>query len=261
MFLKAAKALAAQLGFHAGENGDEDRFILKSKREILFVLKDVMKGGAFVTVQFGKAQDSLLSTILAVSDQSMVLDYGAVEAMNQKALASGHLVFASKHHRVKIQFTSTGMRTVMHEGRPAFQIPLPDSMVRLQRRENYRLLTPSHRPVKCLFPLGEGGFPQSAAEATVLDISNGGIAVLAPPRGVVLNVGSAHQNCRIVLPDVGNIHASVLVRSVCDLPLKNGSQVKRIGCQFRGLDAMSTNIIQRYILENDRERRSQEAGW
>ena len=261
MFFKAAKALASQLGFSSAQVEEEDRFILKSQREILFVLREVMKDGAFVTIQFGHAQECLLSTLLSVSENALVLDHGASEPLNRKALASNKLLFISKHHRVKIQFSCTGMRSVTYEGRLAFQVSLPGSMIRLQRRENYRLLTPGYRPVKCLFPIGEGRFPQTAMEATVLDISNGGIAVLSPPRGVVLSVGSVHQNCRIVLPDAGNIHASVQVRSVSNLPLKNGDQVKRIGCQFRDLDTASMNIIQRYILENDRERRAQEAGW
>ena len=240
------------MGFSQEAIEDENRFVLKSRQEIHSVLKDVMKSGAFVTVQFGPARDSLLSAILAVEERAIIVDYGASEALNQKALSSDRLVFIGHHHRVRIEFTLPGMRTVMFRGRPAFQIPFPETLTRLQRRENYRLATRSLRPVKCLFPLGEPRFPQETAEAAVLDISNGGIAILAPPRGLVLSVGSSYPNCRVVLPDAGYIHTSILVRNVSSFPIKSGNQVKRIGCQFMDLDKAATNFIQRFILENER---------
>lgn len=259
MFEKLARSLASSLGLSSPPNGEENPYTLKSRAEILAVLGDVMASGAFLTLQFGEASDRLLTRLLAVNDGGLVLDYGPDEALNRRALASRGQTFHTQQHRIQVHFDTSGLKRVSFQGRPAFQAPLPGSLVRLQRRDNFRLVIPSRQQVKCVFPALAGGAFRGT-EAAVLNISNGGVAIIAPPRGLVLALGSTHRNCRITLPETGDIRTTVQVRNVSELQGKGSQQGKRIGCQFMDLDKMSVTVIQRYILENEREARARETG-
>ena len=251
----------ASLKFEMVQTAESKKYLLNSKLEILFILRELMRRGALITAYCNEGSDYLLTTLLSVDDNGeILLDYGANEDMNQKALASEKVVFIANHDKVKVQFTRPGVQQVNFEGRPAFRTTVPESVMRLQRREYYRLVTPSSRPVKCLIPVHTERGPLRDVEAMVLDISNGGIAVIAPPDGLTLKVGSTLEDCRIVIPDMGTIYTSIQVKNIFDVTLKNGTHVRRAGCQFTHLDGPAMTLVQRYIIRIERDRRARETG-
>ena len=260
MSQKTTSNAPASLKFEMVQTAETHKYILSSRLEILFILRELMRRGALITAYFNEGSDYLLTTLLSVADDHLVFDYGSNEEMNQRALASNKVVFIANHDRVKVQFSRPGMQLADFEGRPAFLTSVPESVMRLQRREYYRLTTPSSRPVKCLIPVRTERGPQQEVEAMVLDISNGGIAVIAPPDGLDLKVGATLEDCRVVLPDMGTIHTAIQVKNVFDITLKNGSHVRRAGCQFTHLDGSANKLIQRYIMRIERDRRAREAG-
>ncbi|MDD5297975.1 MAG: flagellar brake protein [Rhodocyclaceae bacterium] len=241
------------------QSSDASKYVLNSRPEILFILRELLRRGAMITAFFNEGNDHFLTTLLIVDTDTLVLDWGRNEEMNRKALASRKIVFIANHDKVKVQFICPGLKEVQFLGRPAFRAATPSSVMRLQRREYYRLATPVSRPVKCMIPASER-FSLREAEASVLDISNGGVALLAPPEGVVLKVGLAIENCRIVLPDMGTLHTALQIRNAFDVTLENGNHVRRFGCQFTNVDGTAMNLIQRYIIRVERDRRAKETG-
>ncbi len=261
MNTKTKSADPASLKFEMVQTAESKKYILSSRVEILFILRELMRKGALITAYFNDGSDYLLTTLLAVEDNgTLLLDYGADAEMNQKALASEKVVFIANHDKVKVQFSRPNLQPVNFEGRPAFRTTLPESVMRLQRREYYRLTTPSSRPVKCLIPVHTEKGPLRDVEAMVLDISNGGVAVIAPPDGLTLKVGSTLADCRIVIPDMGTIFTSIQVKNMFDVTLKNGTHVRRAGCQFSHLDGAAMALVQRYIIRVERDRRARETG-
>jgi flagellar brake protein len=149
---------------------------------------------------------------------------------------------------------------VSYQGRPAFRAAFPDSLLRLQRREFYRLTVPIARPLRCILPYQKADGSRAQLEVKVVDISGGGLAVVAPPEGIGFEADAEFPNCRLELPEVGIIVATVKVCSMFEITLRNGSTIKRAGCQFKTLPGPMLTLVQRYIIKVERERKARESG-
>jgi c-di-GMP-binding flagellar brake protein YcgR len=81
--------------------------------------------------------------------------------------------------KVKVQFTLGKLSETQSGGLPAFSAALPGQILRLQRREYYRLSTPLTKPVKFVATIRRTDGSALLAEASLLDISGGGIGLMA----------------------------------------------------------------------------------
>lgn len=242
------------------EPADYSEYLLNGKSDILFVLRGLRDSTDRITMYFNEGKDFLLSVIVAVDDHGITLDHGGDAQMNQRALKADKVFCATRHEKVRVQFLLHRLRQVEHQGRPAFRAALPDSVLRLQRREYYRLSTPVARPLKCLIPVtGAGGEP-STVEVNVVDISGGGVAIMVPPTGIVFEKGTRFAGCRIDLPEVGMLVGTIEVRGLFEVGLRTGARVTRAGCQFVGLSGPMLTLVQRYIIKVERERKARDAG-
>lgn len=234
-----------------GEQSEYARYLLHSRPEIVQVLRGVMKAKELVTAYFDHGARFFLTSVIAVQpgDDALYLDYGADREANRRALQATRLVFVTSQDRVKVQFATGPLAEVQYNGRPAFRTRLPDALLKLQRREYYRLVTPIRSPLTCVLPGAAG-----TLDAMVTDISVGGVGLTGFPPASVLAVGECYAGCRIVLPDEGVILTVIEVRSLQDVALRSGALVKRAGCRFVDLPASQQAMIQRYIIRIDRER-------
>jgi c-di-GMP-binding flagellar brake protein YcgR len=240
---------------------DQNKYLIHSRLEIAAILGMLHKDGNMVTAYFGGGNDFILTSILAVSTEKgeVRMDYGADAAANQRALKAAKITFVAAHERIKIQFATATPRQVRFEGRDAFSMPLPAALLRLQRREYFRIATPLTRPLKCVVA------PQPApvrapAEVAIVDISCGGVAIIDSSNLVDGEAGVIFRGCRILLPDVGEVMADILVKSTFEVTLKNGSKHKRAGCEFVDMPERERAKIQRYINKMERERRDRAGG-
>jgi c-di-GMP-binding flagellar brake protein YcgR len=246
---------------HAGEllrPEDFSRYLLHSRSEILFVLRALQASKALISMHFDAGRGLLPTAILGVDDQAVILDASRDADLNHRAAAAAGVTCAAMQDKIRIQFSLTGLREVTQGGQPAFAAEPPASLLRLQRRENFRLGLSMVQPIKCQFPAGSG--PHHYVEATVVDISGGGLAVLAPPEGLRIEPGMEFPNCRVDLPGVGTVVTELRVRSVYETTLRNGNTAMRAGCEFVDLPGSMLNLIQRYIIRVERERKARESG-
>lgn len=232
--------------------GDYSKYLIHSKTEIIFVLRAVMQKTELVTAYFNHGKDFFLTSILEVEPDYMILDYGSNEALNRKVLASGKVVFLTSQDRVKVQFTAPQVEKITYAQRDAFRIALPDTVLKLQRREYYRISTPITTPLKCEVPLPQGG----RMDVSIVDISVGGVGIIGFPPELEVQVGATYPGCRIDLPDVGTIIATIQIRNVLEVTMKSGQVTKRSGCQFMDLPSNMQVLLQRYIIKLERERRA-----
>ncbi len=235
------------------QNQDDSRFLVHHPVEILRILRGLAHRNEMVSAFFNGGKDLLLTSILDVdaSSHSVLLDYGSNEALNQRILASEKIIFVTALDSVKIQFVTNRITTDRFEGRPAFRIGVPEQVLQLQRREYYRLTTPIVNPLKCVIPLGEGAFE----EVALADISAGGIGiVIGNPAGFQFEPGQIYPGCRIILPAIGTLEATLRIQSIFEVTMKNGHKTLRGGCQFLDLRPAMQSLIQRYIIKLERER-------
>lgn len=234
-----------------GDHSEYAPYLLHSRQEIVQVLRGVMKATELVTAYFDHGARFFITSIVAIQPESdaLFLDCGVDTEINRRALEASRMVFVTSQDRVKVQFATGPMQQVDFGGRPAFRTHLPDVLLKLQRREYYRLVTPVRSPLMCVVPT-----PAGRVEAVVTDISVGGVGLRGLPEGGAFGVGQRYPGCRIVLPDEGTLLAAIEVRSLQDLVQRSGAVVKRAGCRFVDISASQQAIIQRYIIRVDRER-------
>jgi c-di-GMP-binding flagellar brake protein YcgR len=232
---------------------DLDRYMVRNPAEVRRILRNVMHEKTLLTACTEDGKHCILTSILGVESErnSLYLDRGPDAPMNARLTTGKGVTLSTQHERVRVQFSVPPFTNVDYDQGPAFRVPLPAQLLRLQRREYYRLITSVVNPIKCLIETAQG-----TLESTVIDISIGGVGILAYQRGFQLDMGKVYNGCRLNLPDAGQFTVSLNVRSVFDIVLKNGRHSHRAGCQFIDLPGSLETDIQRYIIRMERERRN-----
>lgn len=240
------------------EPSEYRQYLLSDKGSIRAALQALKSHHSLITVFFDEGQSLLLTTLLEVREEHLVLDYGADEETNRKALAANKHYCVTQCEGVRVQFLLGAFSLIDYGQGFAFLAEFPRELLRLQRREYYRLATPIAPPVRCLLPLSRNDGSLFHYEARVHDISIGGVCIEAPPGGLLFDVGMTIPNCRLDLPEVGRLETTLTVCNLREIETRLGRQ-RRAGCAFNGLARADEARIQRYILTIERARRAQGA--
>jgi len=227
-------------------SSEEEEFRIVSPKEIEFVLRNVAEHGSRVALYYGDANYFILTTVLGVDDTGLWLEQSPDSTGNRRIIESDDLVCVSSHLNVKIQFAADQASAAEHQGYPAFYLPLPDSMYRVQRRDSFRLTPPPAEPLRCIIPTSEPR-EKRQQEITIMDISAGGVKITCAENDLELEEGKTYENCQIKLPGVGTISVTITVRSIVSLTTKSKQVLKRAGCQFHKLDGATNILLQRYV--------------
>jgi c-di-GMP-binding flagellar brake protein YcgR len=225
---------------------EENEHGIASNKEIIAILKHIADNATRVALYYIDGSYSILTTLLGVNDNGLWLEQAANTHDNQRILESDNLWLVSTHLDVKVQFAANRVRGMEHQGYPAFHLPLPKTLYRLQRRENFRLDIPSAMPLRCIIPAGD---PKTGKpfEVSLTDISAGGMKITYAEGDIELEQGQTYENCQIKLPDKDTVSVTMVVRSLFSLATQSGHIIKRAGCQFIDLDGTSNILLQRYI--------------
>ena len=243
----AAALVSAHRTGPVDEVGDDERFRIHSPMEIASVLRAVGDAREIVTVQFGGANDFVVTAVLGVDLDAgvVILDYGADQPAMQRLLRSDRLRFAAQLDHVRVTFQASAAGAVAYGDGPAFVAALPAVLMRMQRRDAYRLKIPMGRPLTCHVPVEDA--PGGAVRFRVRDIGVGGVGLVEYGKDVQVAIGMTWPGCRIDLPGLGTLTADLEVMHAAD------GDVRRCGCRFRGLPLPMANLIQRYITRVERE--------
>ena len=241
---------------------DEAKYLLRDSREILAILKHIVSARALVSARLAPGRESYLSALIQVDDgeDGVLLDASAAPLQNERILRADALDCVTQLDKVRIQFLLKGARLVDEGGSPGFRCALPDSLLRLQRREFYRLQTPLSHAVTCTLALPQADGSRRNTELRILDISGGGVAIAVPPVGVPFEQGTEFANCLLNLPDGPPIPARLIVRNLFRITNRSGAELLRAGCEFADMPRGAEDTIQRYILKVERERNASDRG-
>jgi c-di-GMP-binding flagellar brake protein YcgR len=128
----------------------------------------------------------------------------------------------------------------------AFELPLPEVIERIQRREYFRLRMPQgEKRLICKVPNGDEVFG-----ITIVDMSVGGIG--ASVRGTLpsfLSRGAVLTGCSIEFPVVGVVPFTLKVCSTfVSSTAKSGEKMYHIGFSFENPSRGASNVIQRHMM-------------
>ncbi|HXF45769.1 MAG TPA: flagellar brake protein [Burkholderiaceae bacterium] len=239
--------------FPEPESPELERFQMYSQVEIVALLRQLRDEGVLVTAYFDGEPGFAVTVVLDVNAdfEEVIFDAAAEPIAHKRLLASKHIVFVGFLDHVKVQFIARLAEATLHDGRPAFRVRLPEQLLRLQRRDFFRVRPPLSKPAKCLVPYGDDG--KQYESLRVLDLSVGGLAVLTYPEKFDLPAGRLIENCFLDLPGVGSINVGIAVRHVDPLP--KDDKARRCGCEFVDMAPGARVLLQRYINQVDAENR------
>lgn len=232
----------------------ESRFHIAGTRPVAFMLACLAKDNVQFSVMFQAGREMFLTTLLAVRAENglFIFDCSGSAETNRKLLSSERNVFVGRPDGIRVQFATGKVSELIYAGSKAFSVALPDYIVRMQRREYFRIATPSAKPLQFFGRLPEGALLKQPAH----DISVAGIGLTAASWPDGLTAGQLLENCRFSLPDdERDLLFSATVSHMSELEARSGKRQWRLGLQFHKLPAADENRIQRYIARLERERR------
>lgn len=236
-------------------------FEVESRREIIALLRSIGEKNQLIRMLIHGESDVCVTSILEVDAErnTVILDRSVNADQNRRMVAAASISFETTLDKIRILFSSELVEECLHEGSKALKIAIPDTLIRLQRREYYRMNTPVSNPVRVSIPL-----PATLGGVETLfplaDISCGGIAMMDNKLMLGETIGKNYPGCRIDLPDVGIVTATLQIRNSLDMTLLNNKLNRRLGCQFIDLPRSMLAHVQRYITRLERERNARLAG-
>ena len=235
------------------EQDDDEKYRIYSETGILSILRSLMRSNSLVTCDFGLGNSYILTTVIDIDAEEgeMVLDYGPDEAVNQQALKANRLNAVAFPEQVKIQFVCEGIEKIHFKEHAAFLTRIPETLLRVQRREFYRVDIPRIPPIKCVIPLPEGRTP-AAIEVLLHDISCGGMAVIDTQSILNFEAGTIHRDCLVALPEIGTAKVDLQVKHISEMSPGSGNSAR---CAYVDPSENVLSMIQRYINRLELEQR------
>jgi len=230
-----------------------DRFHITGARPVAFMLAGFAKEKDQFSVLFHAGQEMFLTTLLAVQAEKGLFIFdcsGSVES-NRRLMESDRNVFVGRPGGIGVQFNVGAVSEMIYGGSKAFSVALPNYVVRLQRREFFRIATPRVKPLQFFGRLPDGTLLN--LPASDISVAGMGLTATSLPAGLVLGV--LLENCHFSLPgDEQDLFFSATLMHLSERESRSGSHHWHVGLKFNKLPVNDENRIQRYIGRLERER-------
>ncbi len=237
-------------------NGEDSEFRIHSNKEIQSILRGIVRASSLAALYYDDENDFILTRLLGVDEQSVWLDISLREADNRRILPSHKIIFVSSHLKVKVQFVAHHITDGLFKNKEAFCLPMPNSLLYLQRRDYFRLLVPVKKPLTCVIPAAQDTQILKNSP-TIMDISGGGMALECQENDTEFRPGKVYPVCHINLPNIGMLTATILVKNIFVVTMHNGEIKKRAGCKFIHVNGTMAILLQRYLSNLQSENLSQ----
>ncbi|HEY4542311.1 MAG TPA: flagellar brake protein [Noviherbaspirillum sp.] len=253
------------MGFNS-KYGIEDvsPYQVHSRREIIALLRAMQERNQLVSIQSDGGAEAVVTSVLAIDEENnmVVLDRAPSNLVNQRILDSDNVSFETVLDNIRILFFSGQVHECLYDNLPALYIPIPATLVRLQRREDYRVPTPVGNPWRCTIkiPPDDSGTTGTTVVVTLKDISCGGVAIVDEKKVLDNTIGRIYEHCCVDIPGGSPLQLKLQIRNSADLTLSSGRTIRKLGCMFIDLPNSLLSAIQRHITKLERERNAKATG-
>jgi c-di-GMP-binding flagellar brake protein YcgR len=230
----------------------EERFQITGQRPVQFLLAGLAEHNEAFNVHFDHGREHFITMLLAAPPESgkLIFDCSGSSEINRRLLGSDHNVFSGRPGGIQVQFTSGRVSEIIYAGARAFSVGLPKMVLRLQRRESFRIETLRTRPLIFRCTLQDG----QRLELPAHDISCAGIGLTASSLPDNLSLGMHLANTFFALPEEKkDFLVGGSLRHITEQETHTGRQW-RIGLEFDKLPYAEESRIQRYIAKVEHER-------
>lgn len=232
-------------------------YTLHSRADIVFQLRTLQKRKVLVNLDLKDSRQIIVTSVLAINETrgTVILDSARGDALNHDLLSGKGAEFIAQVDGVSISFTTGPVTLCEFEKLPALRIAVPQSMVRLQRREHFRVALPVANPVRCLIP-PPGSEDSEPISTTLVDIGCGGVALTDASGRLGTETGRRLPHCRLLLPESEVVVTTLEIRNTAQIRLQNGAFQTRLGCKFIDLPNDMAAHLQRFVMNIERARRN-----
>ena len=240
---------------HLLDDEEHSPFALREPGEIAALLRGLVEARSLITTSLLPGGHACPTALLAVrEDGTLVLDGNRDEALNERMGAARRLLCMAQLDLVPIRFRLAAPTRIVHEGYVAFASPWPQAVLRMQRREMYRLQTPAAAPA-ILHLVGAADAALAAAPGLrVLDISGGGLAIAIPDGAQApFQAPGAPISCLLRLGDAPPLPVAVQAVYLRTHEVR-GVLYWRAGCRFVDMAAPVEQQLMQYIFQVERQR-------
>ncbi len=241
---------------------DEEKYLVRNEHEIRQILLALVDRRALVSGCALPRNHTFPTSVIDVleDEDAILIDGSASETINRSIEDATHVTCISRLDRIHVQFRLERLSRVRMDGQVAFRADLPESLLRLQRREHYRLQVPVTQPLECAIPRHHPDGETTYDRFHVQDISGGGMSLAVGAEDPTLQPYREFSGCMLHLPESGPLYVRLMVKSLRRQLNPNGIESWRAGCQFTDLPRGGDALIQRYIFRLERQRSARERG-
>ncbi|RIX41234.1 MAG: flagellar brake protein [Rhodocyclales bacterium GT-UBC] len=239
------------------------QFILGTPADIEFYLGLLARRRSIITVYINEGTHFFLSSIVALDEEtrSVFLDPAQSEENNTLAVNARELTLVANLDRVKIQIRLPALQKTSYQGHGVLGASLPSQLLRLQRREFFRLEPPTATPIHCKLAAHLDDGTIKTFELILSDISGGGVSLTGTTEmSEDFQRDTLFNECRLEIPGEGVIQVNLRVRKAVEVSTESGDHNLRIGCEFVNLPSARLAFIERYITRVERERKARDTG-
>lgn len=232
---------------------EDSDFAIHNRKEIVFILEDLVKRRPAISLDAPNGV-ALLTAVLEVNseDDYVYLDVSPDDRINEKVINSKYVTFSTQTG-VRVRWRSVNVQRVSLPDGDAFSVEVPEVIERIQRRDYFRLSVPQgSKGLICKIPLSE----TAVLEVPVVDMSIGGVGLLIkgdPP--ALFSQGAILQGCSVEFPVVGIVPLNLKICGMrAALKTKSGEQMHHVGMEFTNLSRGAGNVIQRYMIQLEKDK-------
>lgn len=172
------------------------------------------------------------------------------KSLSAQCNASTAYVMVSFPDGVKVQFAGIGILQSEYQGADALRIAIPKSIVRLQRRNYFRVVADEELNSQVKLEI-----PAVQAQASLIDISLAGIGFTIQTVASQHERGEIMKDVRLTLPDgEGSMLVELEVRNI--KTMNDNPELVQLGCEMKMLDRGAERRLQRFLLATERRQRT-----
>jgi len=223
------------------------RFAIAEPLAVRQVLDDLRAARVLIALYTPGHVDAFVPARL-LSREATALRFEVPDDAHRCASVPGRnlLIAVAVLDRVRIQFDVRAPRLLRERALPELHCALPHAVVRIQRREAFRVRPPALHPV--LAVLREP--PNGERRYRVEDISATGVALAMRCIDEPPTPGDLWRHCRLEIPGLPPIPCDLEARTLVQL----GHGEFRLGCVFHHPVPDSLRALQRYVMDVERGR-------
>lgn len=236
---------------------EDARYQVSSKREIIALLSTMMKENLELSIRLRDTEEAIATSILRMEDDVMFVKAAPDPSLNKAIVESSDVVFAANPRNALIKFAAKQVHHTEVEHYLALKLDIPEQLVRIQRREFFRIAVPTSSALRCKisFTTPDGKF--NLVWVAINNISAGGVGLIDKSASLPLDANTVYDDCQLELGVAASVRVRLRVRSSFREEQATGNPVHHFGCEFVETPRAVLASIQRFIMQLEREQNAQ----